>query len=48
MEPQTTISVVLALCLILIVMMYVAGLEVGRKIALQAHAGYTAVASTGL
>lgn len=48
MEPHTTITVVLVLCLILIVMLYVAGIEVGRAITLRAHAGYAAVANAGL
>ena len=48
MEPHTSITVVLVLCLILIVVLYVAGVEVGREITLQTHAGYAAVASAGL
>ena len=42
MDPHTAAAVILALCLLLIVVTYVLGVEVGKTLTLLTHPGYGA------
>jgi hypothetical protein len=42
MDPHTAAATILALCLLLIVVTYVLGLEVGKALNLRTHPGYGA------
>ena len=42
MDPRTATAVILLLCLFLIVLAYVLGVEVGQAAKLRAHPGYEA------
>jgi hypothetical protein len=42
MDPRTATAVILVLCLILVVVTYVLGVEVGKASKLRLHSGYEA------